>query len=214
MKGKNNFLLINSSIHKLNALPLDSIDYIITDPPYGHSIQYGELLFLWGAWLDLLGNYNDLFSDEIVINHKQNKTITDYELLLSQAFKKIFSLLKPRKFCTITFHNPSLAIRNILYRSLILAGFSFIEVKYQPPTRPSAKSLLQPTGSQQGDYFFLFQKPPKHKNITYSPITEEELENWIVKIVTDLLKAEGKPLPYNHLQNLLPFRRLVDITGD
>jgi 16S rRNA G966 N2-methylase RsmD len=203
MNKKNNFLLINSSIHKLDNLPPDSIDYIITDPPYGRSIQYGELLFLWGTWLDLLENYNDLFSDEIVINHKQNKSLKEYESLLYQAFKKIFILLKSGKFCTVTFHNPSLAIRNILYRSLILAGFSFIEVRYQPPTRPSAKSLLQPAGSQQGDYFFLFQKPSKRESITRSPITEEELENWIVKIVIDLLKAEGKPIPYNHLQNLL-----------
>ena len=201
--SKNKFLLIRSSIHRLNAIPPNSIDYVITDPPYGHSIQYGELLFLWGTWLNLFDNYHDLFSDEIVINHKQDKSLEEYESLLYEAFKKILKVLKPGKYCTVTFHNPSLAIRNVLYRSVIQAGFTFIEIKYHPPARPSAKSLLQPAGSQQGDYYFLFKKPLLPQDTTYHPITKVELENWIVKIVKGILKAEGEPMPYNHLQNLL-----------
>ncbi|MHA1330948.1 MAG: DNA methyltransferase, partial [Candidatus Hodarchaeales archaeon] len=50
-KSSNNYLLLNNSINQISSLRENSIDYIFTDPPYGFSIQYGELLFLWASWL-------------------------------------------------------------------------------------------------------------------------------------------------------------------
>ncbi len=197
------FFLLNSSIVQLESLPPNSIDYVITDPPYGQSIQYGELLYLWGSWLNLLEGYNIILQEEIIINHRQKKSITEYEYLLIQALKQVYIVLKPGKFCTITFHSPSLTIRNLLYRSAIQAGMLFEEVVYHPPARASAKSLLQPEGSQQGDYFFLFKKPLKSEKLSYQSITNEELEKWIVEIVKGIITKEGRPLPYNQLQNKL-----------
>ncbi len=200
------FLLLNSNITQLELIPQNSVDFIITDPPYGHSIQYGELLYLWGAWINILEGYNDILRNEIIVNSRQNKDLAIYEHLLGQAFHKIYSILKREKYCTVTFQNPSLSIRNILYRSVIQTGFLFERIVYHPPARASAKSLLQPVGSQQGDYFFIFKKPLTEVKRIYHPITSEELEEWIIEIVKDILTAEGKPLPYNQLQNQLdPF---------
>ncbi len=207
------FLLLNSNITQLDSIPQNSVDYIITDPPYGHSIQYGELLYLWGAWLNFLEGYNEILRKEIIVNARQNKGLSNYENLLTMAFEKIFLILKPAKYCTVTFHNPSLSIRNILYRSVIRSGFLFESVIYHPPARASAKSLLQPQGSQQGDYFFIFKKPLKEEEKVYQPITSDELEEWIVDIVKKILLLEGKPIPYNELQNQLdPFlyKKLYD----
>jgi adenine-specific DNA methylase len=200
------FLLLNSNITQLNTIPQNSVDYIITDPPYGHSIQYGELLYLWGAWLNFLDDYNEILRKEIVVNPRQQKGLSQYEKLLTGAFQKIFSVLKPEKYCTVTFHNPSLSLRNILYRSVIQAGFLFEKVNYHPPARASAKSLLQPQGSQQGDYYFIFKKPLNEEKKVYQSITNEELEEWIIEIVKKIFLLEGKPIPYNQLQNQLdPF---------
>jgi hypothetical protein len=207
------FLLLRSSITKLKELPQDSIDYVITDPPYGHSIQYGELLYLWGAWLNLPDEYKTIFKDEIVVNSRQKKDLDDYEELLYQAFKKVYSVLKPGRYCTITFHNPSLTIRNVLYRSVIRAGFNFEQVIYQKPARASAKSLLQPIGSQSGDYFFRFKKPEKKIDSMYSPINEQELEKWIIQIVADIITTKGEPMPFNQIQNSLDpilYKKLYD----
>jgi adenine-specific DNA methylase len=197
------FLLIKSNINQIESIPANSIDYIITDPPYGHSIQYGELLYLWGSWLNLIESYNEILQNEIIVNSKQNKDLLCYENLLTRAFQRLYAVLKPEKYCTVTFHNPSLAIRNILYRSVIQSGFLFENVNYHPPARASAKSLLQPSGSQQGDYFFIFKKPLKEEKRIYNPITKDELEKWIVKIVKTIITEEGTPMPYNQLQNKL-----------
>jgi hypothetical protein len=200
------YFLIRSSISHLEDVPPNSVDYILTDPPYGHSIQYGELLYLWGAWLKLVNEYEKVLSQEIVINSRQKKNLEAYENLLTEAFKKIYSILKPGKYCTVTFHNPSLKIRNILYRVLINSGFHFKKVSYQKPVRASAKSLLQPIGSQQGDFFFLFQKPQNETVLKFHPLTVEELESRIVAIVVNILERNGEPTPYNEIQNSLdPF---------
>lgn len=39
----------------LGDIPENSIDYIFTDPPYAEKVQYGELNFLWEAWLGVTG---------------------------------------------------------------------------------------------------------------------------------------------------------------
>ncbi len=197
------FLLLELSIIQLNDLPPNSIDYVITDPPYGHSIQYGELLYLWGAWLNIVDKYKTIFLNEIVVNSHQNKDLDDYEELLHQAFKKVYLVLKPNRYCTVTFHNPSLTIRNVLYRSVIRSGFHFEKVIYQEPARASAKSLLQPAGSQSGDYFFRFKKPEKKISSVYNPITKQELEKWIIQIVAKIITAKGEPMAFNQIQNSL-----------
>jgi len=37
----------------------NSIDYIFTDPPYAGNIQYGELNFIWEAWLGFDTHWHD-----------------------------------------------------------------------------------------------------------------------------------------------------------
>ncbi len=91
----------------------------------------------------------------------------------------------------------------MLYRSVIRAGFHFEKVIYQAPARASAKSLLQPDGSQSGDYFFRFRKPVKENLTIYNPINKEELERWIIHIIKDIIRAKGEPMAFNQIQNSL-----------
>ena len=51
LSDKHPVLLWNKSSTQLD-LPNNSIDFVFTDPPYGDSIQYGELSTFWNIWLD------------------------------------------------------------------------------------------------------------------------------------------------------------------
>jgi hypothetical protein len=197
----NHYLLTQSAIDALDEIEENSIDYVITDPPYGHSIQYGELLYMWGSWLNLMDDFDNFVSGEIIENSRQNKTEKDYENMLYVAFRKIFKVLKPGKFCTITFHNPDLKYRNILYRSVIMAGFNFEKIVYQPPPRPSAKSLLQPYGSLEGDYFFRFKKSDVEQIINVATIDQKRVEILIVDIAKKIIAERGEPTHYTFIQN-------------
>jgi DNA modification methylase len=197
------YLLLNSSINALREIKEDSIDYVITDPPYGHSIQYGELLYMWGSWLRLMDNFEEIAEAEIINNPRQKKNDEKYEKMLREAFVRIYQVLKPDRYCTVTFHNPSLKYRNILFRSVLLAGFEFEKIIYQPPPRASAKSLLQPFGSQRGDYFFRFKKPRKKKKVSYKLIEPMKVEELIVNITKRIILKRGAPTHYTDIQNAL-----------
>ncbi|MFX0122485.1 MAG: DNA methyltransferase [Candidatus Hodarchaeota archaeon] len=204
IKGKeNDYLLIESSINKVEEIKNSSVDLIITDPPYGYSIQYGELLYMWGCWLQLMDNFDDVARGEIITNPRQKKSDIEYEQMLKIAFKKIFQWLKPEGYCIVTFHNPSLKYRNILFRSVLLNGFEFEKIVYQPPPRPSAKSLLQPFGSQRGDYFFRFKKPKWGNEMFYKSIDANQVEELIVDIIKRIITERGEPIHYTDIQNML-----------
>ncbi|MHA2247407.1 MAG: DNA methyltransferase [Candidatus Hodarchaeales archaeon] len=204
VKGKlYDYLLLQSSIITLEGIKDNSIDYVITDPPYGHSIQYGELLYMWGCWLQLMDNFDEIVKEEIIKNPRQKKDDIEYEHMMKRAFKKIYQVLRPEGYCIVTFHNPSLKYRNILFRSVLLAGFEFEKIVYQPPPRASAKSLLQPFGSQRGDYFFRFKKPKFMKEKSYIPVEAKRIEELIVEITKRIIKERGEPTHYSEIQNLL-----------
>ncbi|MHA1680680.1 MAG: DNA methyltransferase [Promethearchaeota archaeon] len=199
--GNDSFLLLRTSIDELEVIGENSIDYVITDPPYSQSIQYGELLFMWGSWLKLMDGFEGIAKREIVVNPRQGKGDDEYEHLLHRAFTKIYKLLKPGKYCTVTFHNPGLKYRHILFKSVVMAGFEFEKVVYQPPPRPSAKSLLQPFGSLEGDYFFRFRKPTTPAGTVYKTVGKEKVENLIIDITRRIIMERGEPTPYTFIQN-------------
>jgi 16S rRNA G966 N2-methylase RsmD len=200
-ESRRHFLLARSAIDALDDLEENSIDYVITDPPYGHSIQYAELLYMWGCWLKLMDGFDEIAKGEIVENPKQNKSDEDYENMLYVAFTKIFKVLKPGRYCTITFHNPDLKYRNILFRSVVLSGFEFEKIIYQPAPRGSAKSPLQPFGSLVGDYFFRFRKPADGKSESYEAIDQKRVEKLIVGIAERIIAERGEPTHYTFIQN-------------
>ena len=55
----------------LSSIPSNSIDYIFTDPPYADKVQYGELNFVWEAWLDFDTTWHE---EEIIVNEVRGKT--------------------------------------------------------------------------------------------------------------------------------------------
>jgi adenine-specific DNA methylase len=76
----------------------------ITDPPYDASIQYGELSYMWVSWLKMNNDYlENIVSNEIIRNERQHKDFAVYHSLLSASFQKMFKVLKPNHYLTLTF---------------------------------------------------------------------------------------------------------------
>jgi hypothetical protein len=198
---KNYWVIQKSAIDALDEIGENKVDYIITDPPYGHSIQYFELLFMWGCWLKLMKNWTEIAKGEIIENLRQDKTIEKYENMLYVTFRKAYEVLKPEKVLTITFHNPDIKYRNILFRSVVMAGFDFEKIIYQPPPRPSAKSRQQPFGSLEGDYFFRFKKPKTKREENVAKVDEKRVEKLIITIAERIIAERGEPTHYTFIQN-------------
>ena len=89
-----------------------SVDYVFTDPPYDAAVQYGELGYLWVAWLKKDKGYVDrMLAKEIVRNDRQRKSFDVYHALLRNAFNRMHDVLKPNRYLTLTFHDPQKSVK-------------------------------------------------------------------------------------------------------
>lgn len=194
-------ILQESAIDALRSFPPDSVDYVFTDPPYNAAIQFGELTYMWACWLRMDDLYDHVFTEEVIRNEQQHKDFECYYSMLHATFKEIFTVMKPGAYMTMTFHSPTTKVRNATIRASMFAGFDYEKSVYQPPNRPSLKSLYQPFGSAQGDFYLRFRKPPKGQQVQLKEIDEARYENIVVETVKRVLAERGEPTPYTHIVN-------------
>ncbi len=195
--------LMNKMIKKYGRT--GCIDYIFTDPPYDSSIQYGELSYMWVAWTKKHNNYLELIdSKEIIHNEKQKKDFLVYVSLLQNSFQCMFDVLKPKKHLTLTFHNPTFKVRNATIRMGVLSGFEFEKIHHQELARSSPKSLLQPFGSAQGDFYLRFYKPDLGIKGTKPKLIDEiRFEKIVMDTTTKIIAERGEPTPYTIIINAI-----------
>jgi hypothetical protein len=96
------FIVSTQSACKLEAIASNSIDYVFTGPPYSHTVQYGELNFIWEAWLGLDTHWHD---EEIIVNDVRGKSHADWAFCMKQAMAECYRVLKPGRWLTLCFHD-------------------------------------------------------------------------------------------------------------
>jgi putative DNA methylase len=94
--GSQNFLLIHGDSSRL---PLDdeSVDFVVTDPPYYDSVQYSDLAAFFRVWLArLLPDEMDWTYDETqsAVATRSNSLDTQYVTVLSGIFEECARVLK------------------------------------------------------------------------------------------------------------------------
>lgn len=151
-------------------IPDNSIDTIITDPPYGSNVQYLELSHFWYPWnKDMYGNKMPDFAKEAVANRKRGfqgaKTLKDYETNLHAIFDRCYDVLKPAKYMVLTFNNRDIGAWLALLISIFRAGFSSVQngLFYQSGIENYKQTAhTKYKGSPYGDFIYTFQKNPEH----------------------------------------------------
>ena len=204
--GEGNLFIYNGSCFDLmKRLPDNFVDYIFTDPPYDNSIQFGELSYLWVCWLRKDNGYLDKISaDEVIRNEQQQKDFNTYYSLLSRSFQKMFDILKPKRYLTLTFHNPEFKVRNATIKAGVFSGFKFEKIFHQPLGQVSAKYMFQPFGSAQGDFYLRFKKPSiKFKHKIPVMVDEVRFEDIVVETTIGLLAERAEPTPYTIIINYI-----------
>lgn len=98
----------------------ESVDYVFTDPPYGGKVQFGELNFVWEAWLGLDTRWHD---EEIVVNGVRGKTVDDWARDLAAALRECARVLKPGRALSLCYADGSAGTWPILQEILFEAGF-------------------------------------------------------------------------------------------
>jgi DNA modification methylase len=123
-KRKLGVATIQTASSLMMELEDSSIDYIITDPPYGEAIQYFELSFIWNAWLQTEYQSNE----EVIINSKQNKKVSDYIGFMQRSVNECARVLRVGSYYTLCFQNKDFEIWSDLLNAFKSNNFELKDV--------------------------------------------------------------------------------------
>lgn len=153
------YKLYNKSSLPLEEIKSNSIDYLITDPPYGDAIQYSELSFIWNCWLQKIFENKD----EVIINPVQDKAADDFQKQIAEFIENAHRVLKPNAFFTLCFQNKDLKIWLEIVQKIKDSGFDLHDIKvYDTFGSPYNKHWAK--FSPKSDLYVTFKKSKSKKS--------------------------------------------------
>jgi SAM-dependent methyltransferase len=180
------------------GIPTGSVDAVVTDPPFGSNVQYGELTDFWSVWLENLNPYQstDHIPTEILMTRRKKagaKTAADYQRGLTEVFLECHRVLKQDGVLVFTFNNKDPNAWNAVMSAALDAGFSLRsdDISYQSEIHAYRDTAhLRFSGELQGDVLYKF-----HKASSDAPLesrTTADLETWSREARSLLCAAEDE----------------------
>ncbi|WP_300344820.1 DNA methyltransferase [Fusobacterium sp.] len=182
---ENNFMIKKEAAQNINKfLPKESVDLIITDPPYMGQVLYSEYLQLY----KMIPGMDINLIDEIVISNAKGRIKTEdiYFEMLENSFQAIAKTLKPNKYFCLYFHDSSLEVWSKIISILNKNNLSFIKMCHINKEKNTLKKILDPQKSLNGDALLIFQKKEKI-NCCFKEKNINDIEEDIRIIVENLI---------------------------
>ncbi len=152
--------IYNKSSLKMSEIKPSSVDYLITDPPYGDTIQYSELSYIWNCWLEK----DFQIKDEVIINPVQQKGTEEYYNQLTLFIGEAKRVLKKNAYFTLAFHNKDLKIWVNLAELIKDHGMELVEISsYDTFGSPYNKNWAK--FSPKSDFYVTFVNSQKKQKI-------------------------------------------------
>ena len=192
--GVATYLVLNRSAADLPILD-ESVDAVITDPPYGGNVNYAELSDFWHIWISK-GKTIDKKS-EAVINKTQEKSIHEYQTLLELVFKECHRVLKEGRFLVSTFNSKDFRIVTSFILAASKVGFTLppTGVKYQAPIRSYTTTFhAMQIGAFVGDFIFAFKKERSTSSSVFNESESRKIESGVSQLVEENIRS-NRPEP-------------------
>lgn len=148
--GKANVVILTGSADSIlnKQLPEQSVDYVLTDPPFGAHIQYLALSTFWGAWLRFDFDYDS----ELVINRHRGKPPEDYEQHLGEILTSIRRVSKLNNYIHVFYHDIRGPYLHKMLKAMTKAKISPERVLHQPPPNSFGAAVRNILRTQNGQY--------------------------------------------------------------
>jgi hypothetical protein len=91
-------------------------------------------------------------------------------------------------------------VRNATVRAGVFSGFDYEHIHHQPLGQVSAKAMLQPFGSAQGDFYLRFVKTARPAR-QMEEISEDRFRRIVIETCREVIASRAEPTPYTILIN-------------
>ena len=179
----------------LSSYDKDSIDLIITDPPFGNNVQYAELADFFHVWLHLSPAYRRLVGEaeltpksvEAVVNPLRNPEDPQefYKRTLTSIWKEAARVIKTSGILAFTFHHSKDQPWVSVLESLFDGGF-ILQCAYPIRGDETKGEGAKPGtfGSQSIEYDIIHVCRKRHEEP--KPISWAKLRRQVLRDVHDL----------------------------
>ena len=175
----------------------NSVDFIMTDPPYGGLVQYLDLSAIWLIWLKKYDRrFAPNYESEITIK-KNIQGIDIYKIKFQNGIKNLFKILKSDGKIVFTFHNKSIKIWNAFLNAISLSGFKIEKVIHQQNRRTGESNVANPYGTSSSDFYIRCIK----KATAAFKTDEEDFKHYVIEKTISLIAQRNEPTPYQILFN-------------
>lgn len=178
-------------------IPEKTIDFILTDPPYGGLVQYMDLSTVWLSWLELYDEkYKPNYDEEITVNGDKN--YDSFAEDLSVALRKLRSVMKDEAKIVLTFNNNDLQTWNAFLKALNNSGFKIEKVIHQQNKRTGESNVANKYGMSASDFYIRCSKTDHNE---YRILSKDEIEAILIETLKDIILERNEPTPYQILFN-------------
>lgn len=148
--GKANVMVLQGSSDEVltTELSANSVDYVLTDPPFGSAIQYLTLSTFYGTWLGFDFDYGR----EIVVDARRGKTKDDYCSRLHSVFCALERVMKPGSFAHIFCNDITGPYLHELLKRLEVSGIQPHYIVHQPPANSFSVKARRERKQNYGSY--------------------------------------------------------------
>jgi hypothetical protein len=185
-------LLSTQTCTDLQQLTANSTDLVFTDPPYAEKTQYGELNFIWEAWLGLDTHWHD---EEIIVNEVRGKTPADWAAMMRLAMAECYRVLKPGRWLSLCYHDTAEGTWALIQDIMAEVGFVVDRTDEALFIDTGQKSQNQLTADKvtKRDLVINFRKPKPGEIAGGVTLTGEEDERTfrekVLTVIRDHLQA-------------------------
>jgi adenine-specific DNA methylase len=120
------------SSRDLSFLPAQSVDLVLTDPPYFDNVAYSELADFFAPWLKLLKalprGRTQTKSETLLAKRRDRARVHDFERRLGDVFEELGRVLKVRGILAFTFRHSTAEGWAAMGQALARAGLRPIQV--------------------------------------------------------------------------------------
>ncbi len=168
-------------------IPNESVQLIITDPPYLGQVAYSEYMQLYKPFLGL--DFD--LENEIVVSSAPSrvKDEADYFSLLDSVFRICAEKLKNNGYFCMYFHDSNLDVWNRLISSLSKCRLQYLGQAHIAKSN-TLKNIISPKKSLNGDCILFFRKNEALAGMKLGKESLEEIERSIARRARALVIRE------------------------